>query len=416
MKKPPLKNIILLSALCIALLCAFAIILHNTTKQKTASTPVLKVISPSPTKPPKTNIPAPTPQNSKKAIKLAAVGDIIVHDKQLENGYDSKTGIYNFSGYFKNIKKYIEETDFSLANLETTLAGKEREYTGWPAFNSPEVIAEVLKTTGFDILSTANNHCLDRNYSGLAATIDNLNKIGLLHMGTYKDSTAASNILFTDKNGIRTAFLSYTYGTNGYTLPKDKSYAVNYIDKTKMLSDIKSAKALKCDIIIFYLHFGTEYKASPDKDQKELVDFLFESGVDMVIGSHPHVLQPIEQKKVIMDGTEKNCYAAYSLGNFISKRREPDRASSAILQIEIEKDFTLNKTIIKKVSYIPTFVDMSLLNDGKYDFRVIAMENAIYDYEHKLDPMLNQEDYETIKTCYKRTLDLLGTEYLHKVR
>lgn len=375
---------------------------EKNTPSASASDSTVSVSPPTPAEPPET----------KKHFRLAAVGDIMVHDLQLSGAYNAQTGKYDFSNYFTAIQKYIESAHLSLANLETTMAGKSQEYTGYPRFNAPEILAQELKTAGFDIVSTANNHSLDRGYNGLVSTLQHLDAAGLMHMGTYTRAEDRQKILLLEENGIRAAFFSYTYGTNGVKLPAGKEYAVNLIDRKHMLDNIRSAKQQGADLIIFYVHFGIEYKSYPNQQQKDLTRFLFENGVDMVLGSHPHVLQPIEIQTVTVDGKEKKCCVAYSLGNFISKRRELDRASSIILQAEWVKDTATGNTTLEKVSYLPTFVDRSQMKSGKYDYRVVAVEDALYHYQQGKDSLLTADDAQSLQSSWKHTVGLLGSRLL----
>lgn len=162
-----------------------------------------------------------------QTIKLVAVGDIMMHKEEIEGGKVPGTNTYNFDYMFKHIKPYIENADLAIGNLETPLAGKERGYTGYPAFNAPEQLAIALKNTGFDVLTTANNHSLDRHYQGVAHTLKVLDEVGLAHTGTARTKEEQDKVLIQEVKGIKIAFMAYTYGTNGIRPDKDKEYCVN---------------------------------------------------------------------------------------------------------------------------------------------------------------------------------------------
>ena len=164
-------------------------------------------------------------------IHMAAIGDIMRHSTNFKNAYDSSTKTYDFSPTFKNIKSYIKDADIAIGNLETTFAGSARGYSGYPTFNTPDALGKNLKDLGIDVLSTANNHSMDKGYTGLVSTLDYLDKYKISHTGTYRSKEEHDTILVKDVNGIQIAFLSFTYGTNGITIPSDKKYAVNLIDK-----------------------------------------------------------------------------------------------------------------------------------------------------------------------------------------
>lgn len=180
-------------------------------------------------------------------------------------------------------------------------------------------MAHALKDAGFDILTTSNNHSVDTGRKGIDHTIDTLDSLGISHLGTYKsiEEFEKNRILLYTKNGINFAFLSYSYSTNGIAIPKDK--VVNIIDKDRIREDIQLARSKKPDVLIVAYHFGTEYARFPDKFQKEMVDFAFQEGADIILGGHPHVLQPYEldwiQDKY---GERKQRLVIYSLGNFVS--------------------------------------------------------------------------------------------------
>ena len=279
------------------------------------------------------------PQKKDISITMNVIGDIMCHNSQYSDAYNSSTGTYDFSYVFENIKKYIEPADIAIGNLETTFAGKKVGYSNYPRFNTPEQLSTNLKDLGIDVLSTANNHSLDTNYSGLVSTIDYLDKAKISHTGTYSSIDNQNNILIKDVNGIKIAFLAFTYGTNGIPIPKDKSYCINLIDKDLILKQISLAKEMSPDLICVNMHWGIEYQTKQNENQKDLADFLFKNGVNIILGSHPHVLQPMEKKTITLeDGTSKDCFVIYSLGNFISGQTMKNTRNSVILNISITKN------------------------------------------------------------------------------
>ena len=173
---------------------------------------------------------------------MAVTGDIMCHNTMYQDAYNSSTKSYDFSYFFDDIKQHIQTADIAVGNLETTFAGSKVGYSGYPTFNTPEVLAKNLKQAGFDVVSTANNHCMDKGYKGIESTIDFLDEADLAHTGTFKSKEDQEKILIKNVKGVSIAFLSFTYGTNGIAIPKDKSYAVNLIDKDLMKSQIELAK------------------------------------------------------------------------------------------------------------------------------------------------------------------------------
>ena len=327
----------------------------------------------------------------------------MVHNTQFYSAYVGGKEQYDFKPVFEPIKKHIESSDFAMANLETTLSGKDMKYSNYPRFNSPEQIADALKYTGFDMVTTANNHAMDRGNYGVIKTIENLSKSGLLHTGTARNSEERDHVLVEKINGIKIAFLAYTYGTNGIPLPEGKDYLVNLIIKDRMLADINKAKSKNVDIIITSLHFGNEYCRSPGKKQKELVGYLVSHGVDIVFGDHPHVLQPME----IIELNGRTGFVIYSLGNFVSDQRKRYRDSGIILNLFLEKNFQSGKTIIKDVNFIPTWVDKSYIG-SKLNYRVLPVKEAIKNYETGKDNLLSKNDYFKLKRTLQDVIAHLG--------
>lgn len=329
-----------------------------------------------------------------KNITIASVGDIMMHDAQIKSG-SLGGGKYDYSMMFKSIKPYIEKADFALGNLETTLSGKGKNYTGYPMFNSPEILAKNIKDAGFDMVTTANNHSLDRRFYGVTKTIENLDKAGLLHTGTYKTEEDSKSIFMEDIKGVKVAFLAYTYATNGITV-KEK-FAVNLINQGKMLEDIKRGRALNPDMVIVSMHFGVEYQTKQNKTQENLVNFLFKNGVDVVLGSHPHVLQPMEMKSIKdIYGVEKDRFVVYSQGNIVANMPKRYKNSGVIVNLNIRKD--KNGTTIDKVEYISTFVDSyynAKIKKAAFEILPVFSQNDYSSHSHKA--IIKQSFNDSIK-------------------
>jgi len=298
-----------------------------------------------------------------------AVGDVMMHDGQIWAGYDKTTDTFDYSEFFHIVKDEITAADIAMANLETTLAGKEQKYTGYPMFNSPDELADALKDAGFDIIVTSNNHSLDRGAKGALRTIQVLKERGLVPLGTYESEEERETILIKEANGITFAFLSYTYGTNGIPIPKDKPYLVNLMDEEVILEDLKKAKSL-ADVVVVYLHFGEEYQRTPSKAQRKLAHLLLKEGAHFIVASHPHVIQPGEWMEVEeADGEIVKKYVAYSMGNFISAQRFPYTEEGLMVKFTLEKDLKKNKVYLKDVEEIDTWVD-KFVRDGKMRYVV----------------------------------------------
>lgn len=346
-------------------------------------------------------------------IHMSAFGDTMCHLTNIKNAYDASKKDYDFSNVFKNVRSYLEDADITIGNLETTFAGSSRGYTGYPTFNAPEVLGQNLKDMGVDVLTTANNHCMDKGISGLVSTLDYLDKYEISHTGTARSEEEQNSILIKDVNGIKIAFLSYTYGTNGITIPSDKPYSVNLIDKELIKKHIASAKEQNVDVICVSMHWGLEYKLKPNSTQTELADFLFENGVDIILGSHPHVLEPMEKRTITLeDGTTKDGFVIYSLGNFVSGQIYANTKSTVILDIQITKNSD-GKISIDNVKYTPVYLyDKGAGAKTRTRYTLIDLEKSISDYENGNDSSISKSLYNTFKDELENIKKNVGDEIL----
>lgn len=346
-------------------------------------------------------------------IHMSAFGDTMCHLTNIKNAYDASKKDYDFSNVFKNVRSYLEDADITIGNLETTFAGSSRGYTGYPTFNAPEVLGQNLKDMGVDVLTTANNHCMDKGNSGLVSTLDYLDKYEISHTGTARSEEEQNSILIKDVNGIKIAFLSYTYGTNGITIPSDKPYSVNLIDKELIKKHIAYAKEQNVDVICVSMHWGLEYKLKPNSTQTELADFLFENGVDIILGSHPHVLEPMEKRTITLeDGTTKDGFVIYSLGNFVSGQIYANTKSTVILDIQITKNSD-GKISIDNVKYTPVYLyDKGAGAKTRTRYTLIDLEKSISDYENGNDSSISKSLYNTFKDELENIKKNVGAEIL----
>ncbi|MEW6193023.1 MAG: CapA family protein [Bacillota bacterium] len=306
-------------------------------------------------------------------VTIAAVGDLLMHMPVVNSARDLQTGGYDFSRIFAPVKPYLKSPDYTVANLETRLAGPSHGYRGFPYFNTPADLARDLRDTGVDLLSTANNHSLDFGWRGIVATLDNLDAAGVAHVGTYR-SPGEKTPFLADIRGIKVAFLNYTATTNGLPLPPGKEFAVNLLNPEAVAADARAARRQGADLVAAVLHFGVEYQRHPDEAQRELAARLCTNGVDVIISSHPHVVQPIEKITVTRDGDPHTCVVAYSLGNFISNQRWRYSDSGIILYLHLEKDRT--RTRVRGVEFLPLWVQRAQAA-GRWQFRVLPVHPMI---------------------------------------
>ena len=325
-------------------------------------------------------------------VSMSVIGDIMCHNSQYNDAY--KNGEYDFSYVFDDIKKHIETANLAIGNLETTFAGKDRGYASYPTFNTPEILAQDLKELGIDVVSTANNHSLDTGYKGIESTIDYLDEAGILHTGTYKSVEDQENIVIKEVNGLKFAFLAYTYGTNGIPVPSGREYCINLIDKELIKRHLDLAKNLKPDVICVNMHWGIEYQNSPNAEQEELANFLFENGVDIILGSHPHVLQKMESKEILLSNGElKNGFVIYSLGNFMSGQTKANTRNSIILKLDIIKDGSTGNLRFENIDYIPIY---TYTYPNFKNYKVLDIRKAIQNYEDGTNSLISRNTYDLL--------------------
>lgn len=340
---------------------------------------------------------------------LTSLGDTLCHNTQYWDAYNSKTNEYDFSYVYEDIKNYTLSSDITIGSLETTFAGKEKGYSNYPTFNTPDSLATALKNIGVDVVSLAGNHALDYGYTGLCRTIDVFNNIGLSHLGTYKTAEDQEKILIKDVKGVKIAFINYTYGTNGIPVPSGKEFCVNLIDKDFIKKQINQAKEQNVDMIVACMHWGTEYRTTANSEQKDLANFLFENGVDVILGNHPHVLEPMEKKTItLQDGTTKDVFVVYALGNFTADQRDEITRDSAILNLTITKNSD-SKISIDKVNYVPIYMYKNT-NVSTHKFKILDIEKTIKDYEEGTNTSINSTVYNNLKKQLEKIKSILGDE------
>jgi poly-gamma-glutamate capsule biosynthesis protein CapA/YwtB (metallophosphatase superfamily) len=343
-----------------------------------------------------------------KELKILAVGDVMVHSTQLETAYTKSCDCYEFNEVFSTLPQILTKSDLRIGNLETTLPGAKDQYAGYPQFGAPDSLAEALKNVGFDILTTSNNHCMDKGKKGLRRTIEVLQKLGFHQTGTFidKDDYEKRRVVLLEKNGFNYVFLAYTYSTNGIPIPKDVH--VNLLDKELIARDIEDARKLNPDFIMVYYHFGPEYQRLPSDEQRFYVQHAFMEGADIVLGGHPHVIQPFEKKRMIDKyGDEKERFVIYSLGNFVSSQRYPHTNGGIVLQFSLSK--ALKGIKIKTIDYDIVIVYRDPLKN-KLQFYVVP-----YSLYGQLDrPKMNKEGEKALMD-FKISTDELFRKYSYQL-
>lgn len=324
-------------------------------------------------------------------IHIAAVGDITISDLMLEDAIQPN-GNYDFTENFTAVSGYTVAADLTIGNLELNLCGEP--YCGKPSYRAPQSLAISLAALGFDVVQTANSYSIQNGLVGLQSTIANLNTAGIDHVGTFatpEEKADNRGVLLKNVGGIKIAFIGYTKGLGGLSLPEGAEYAVNLLYKDyasdfnklatdSILQDLEAAKAMQPDVIIVMLHWGSEADRTVSTAQKKLTTLLFENGADAIIGTHPHIIGPMEKRVVTTaEGKKKTCFVAYSLGNFFSSM-SPSLASdcreSLILDLEFTKNGETGDCTMTDISYTPLYL-MDQGEGAAPRYEILPVRNAI---------------------------------------
>lgn len=348
-----------------------------------------------------TNISAQTQSDSISTIDLLFVGDVMGHDPQIEAAEIVKNKSYNYEPCFQYIQPIIKKADLAIANLEVTLPG-EPPYQGYPQFRSPDELALGLRLAGFDMLVTANNHSNDAGKTGVINTISTVKDYGFYQTGTFKNQEDRDLFypLIVYKNDFKIAFLNYTYGTNG--IKTKPPTIVNLIDEKVIEEDMKLARQLQPDVIIVITHWGKEYKYVENKKQRQLANKIFEWGADLIVGMHPHVVQPIREIEVTQsDSTIEKKLVAYSLGNFISGQTTPNTEGGFMFEVSLEKNQKTGKVQLVQHHYIPVWRYVTQADKGKSTY--FALPISAFEKGKGINIGMNKENQKALDTFAKKT-------------
>lgn len=318
------------------------------------------------------------PKDSKN-LKVVAVGDNLIHPVVYN---DAKVGknTFDFKPMYSHIKPYIHKSDVAYINQESPLGGDDIPYSGFKRFNTPSSISKDVIDTGFNLINGSNNHALDQGTKGLRNNIDVWKKYQTtaLYTGVFDSKKERDKTPILNKKGTKISMLSYTFGTNG--LKPDHPYQINYINKQNMSKDIAKAKK-KSDVVMVSMHWGNEGSHQPNSKQKDIADFLAKKNVDVVIGMHPHVIQPVEWKK----GTNGHkTLVAYSLGNFLNGQETGTTSNDLGGSIEFDIDKKENKNKIKNVKWRSIVNHYEIKDPSDLDTRHNFKLYMLDDYTDKL--------------------------------
>ena len=335
--------------------------------------------------------PSLSDEPKEQQVTLLFGGDLMQHEGQFKSAH-RPDGTYDYSGVFDLMSPEIKKADLAIANFEVTLGGPP--YKGYPQFCAPDEYLQACIDCGFDILTTCNNHSVDTYGRGIDRTITMMDSLGVKHLGTYRNETERSKLypFIVEQNGIRICLLNYTYGTNGIKIPDP--YIVNLIDTAIIAQDIERAKAMQPDVIICIPHWGDEYQLLPNKTQKNLADWLFEKGVDHIIGGHPHVVEPIE----VREGVDGKHLLAYSLGNIVSNQSRPNTYGGTMVRMTLTKKD--GKTTLTDCGYNLYWVSRPADCGNKHGY-------VVYPASHPTDGLTSTERTKR-ETFLKTTRELFA--------
>ncbi len=303
-------------------------------------------------------------------LSITAVGDLVMHLPVVNSAYNRQNGEFDFRPIFSEIRPWLSRADIAVGVLEAPLSGPERQYSGYPRFNSPYAIADAVKWAGLDLVFTAHNHAMDQGRDGLLKTLAYYDKIGLRHTGC-RSRADQPNYLLYDCQGMRLAFLSYTTTTNGIPLPVGAKWLVNTYDEQSLGQTVRSAREAGADAVILAFHSGVEYQRKPPPEQQRLLKQLLKLGVDIILGSHVHVIEPVEWQAIRSGNRTRQCFIAYSLGNFLSNQQWRYSDCGLTVNLRLRKDPAVahGVTIVAETHY-PVWVRRDRTDDGRSRYRI----------------------------------------------
>lgn len=338
-------------------------------------------------------------------VKLMVTGDVMFHLPTYKNAFDKEKVEYDFTSFYEKVSEDLKGADFAFANLETTI-NPNRPLASYPMFNAPKEALKYLKEAGFKGMSTANNHCIDTGLEGIFTTIDELDANGFVHFGTRKTEDVKPPIV--DLKGIKVGFISYSEIFNGMdgVIPADKKYVISPIDYEKIKSDIDYLKGSGADIIISMPHYGVEYNTNPTQLQQEVSKFMIDNGVDLVLGSHPHVLG----RAGLWEAGGRNKFLIYSMGNSISNQRQPwmgtyDTEMGVLVEIDITKTEDTNFEVALHPTYVARFRE-----EGGYRYYVYKMTDLFEGGKYQGD--IDEKERQKVHMLYERAKEIMGEKYV----
>lgn len=332
-------------------------------------------------------------------IKMSAVGDILCGESMLKDAYNEEFGTYNFSHMFRRVSGYINKADIIMGTMETNFTSGD--YTDE---NAPQEFARAVKETGINVVTISHNHSLDCGLQGLKDTKSCLEGLGYSVVGDKLDDKENAVLIKNVKN-TKIAFLTYTESINNQnSKTKEELQAVSIYSEEQVKSDIAYAKDKGAEYIIIMIHWGDAISDTVNDNQKEIADFLMENGVDMILGAHPSVVQPMEIRK---NSEGKNVFIAYSIGTYISTLVDDSAKIELVLNVELRKSGKNGGVYLNKVDYTPIYV----LDNGKESenrFELIDMKSTVTNYASGNTTNINRQTYDKLVKGLKKLEEMLA--------
>ena len=350
--------------------------------------------------------PAAVPSNGLRSATIRMAGDVIIDTEMLDASYDKASDSYNFEPYFELLGDTLSSADYTMINIEASLRKGKYGYSGYPQFTTPPVILDVVKKFGADMITMCNNHMLDGYCDGLVESVGHVDAAGLDHIGGYVDRADSETPEIYTINGIKVGFVTYTHSTNSMEKYCDDrtSYLVNYFKNSNCATDIANARAAGAEVIVAVTHWGDEYKREPEDQTRKYAQALVAAGADVIIGGHPHMVQPAEYITVTgNNGQSRTALCIYSLGNFLSQHRVQYTDSGVVFEFTFQENADGSFSVVNP-GYVPVYVWQFKNDKGHDDYRVLPVGQ----YLNNPPSGMSSEQVSRMKESLQETLELMG--------
>ena len=359
-----------------------------------------------------TNEPAAQPVNGGRSVTIRMAGDIVIDTEMLDACYDKASDSYDFAPYFSMIGNTLSKSDYTMINIDASLRKGKYGYSGYPQFTTPPVILQVVKNVGVDMITMCNNHMLDGYCDGLVESVGHVEAAGLDHIGGYTDEADSKTPEVYTINGIRVGFVSYTHSTNtmeNYCDERSK-FLVKRFKNADFKADVDAARAAGAEVVVAVAHWGEEYKRAPDSDQQYWAKKLVAAGIDLIIGGHPHMVQPAEYITATdSNGISRTALCVYSIGNFLTQHRSPYTDSGIVFEFTLAEQAD-GSIAVTAPGYVPVYVWTFKNAAGADDYRVLP--TGVY-MNSRPDGM-SDEQYSRMCETWNETTSLMGGDAVLK--